>query len=165
MPLRGRDVPLDQVRRLLDQVVAERTAAAITVVGDRGIGKTAFLRAVASDAEHCGFSVGSGTGAHTAPAPMATLFSALRSGGAPLLSQAHFDELGQLHDRQLRLVDRLAGLLESLAASGPLLVAFDDVHSADPLSVFALRILPGRLARLPVVWAKRARRISRAARK
>jgi DNA-binding CsgD family transcriptional regulator len=152
MPLRGRDVPLHEARRLLDKVVAERTAAAITVLGDRGIGKTSFLHAVASDAEHRGFSVGLGTGAHTVSTPMATMYSALRSGSVPLLSQERFDELGQLQERQLWLVDRLAALLESLAVSGPLLVAFDDVHLADPLSVFTLRILSGRLARLPVVW-------------
>jgi AAA ATPase domain len=145
-------VPFGQVRRILDQVVAERTAAAIAVLGDRGIGKTAFLDAVVSEAADRGFSIGLSTGAPVVSTPMATLFSALRSGRAPLLSQEHFDDLGRLHDRQLWLVDRLAGVLESLATHKPLLVAFDDFHSADPLSVFALRILAGRLAGLPVVW-------------
>ena len=152
MPLRGRDVPLGQVHRLLERVVAERTAAAIAVLGDRGIGKTAFLHAVVSEAAHSGFSTGLSSSAPLVGTPMATLFSALRSGSTPLLPQEHFDDLGQLHDRHFWLVDRLAGLLESLAAHKPLLVAFDDFHSADPLSMFALRILSGRLARLPVVW-------------
>jgi DNA-binding CsgD family transcriptional regulator len=152
MPLRGRDVPLGQVRRILDQVVAGRTAAAIAVLGDRGIGKTAFLDAVVSQAAHSGFSIGLSTSAPIVSTPMATLFSALRSGGTPLLPQEHFDDLGRLHDRPLWLVDRLAGVLESLAAAKPLLVAFDNFHSADPSSVFALRIITGRLAGLPVVW-------------
>jgi hypothetical protein len=54
--------------------------------------------------------------------------------------------------RSIWLVDRLGGQLRARAATTPVLVCVEDVQWADPLSRFALRTLPARLAGSPVVW-------------
>jgi hypothetical protein len=46
----------------------------------------------------------------------------------------------------------LEGLLEQAALQNPLLVCLDDMHWADGGTVEALRVLPARLASVPIVW-------------
>jgi len=116
-------------------------------------GKTALAHAIADQAKRIGFGVGFGKAEeHDGIAPMAPLLEALRSGTQPLLSATDFAELAPLSGQQLWLVDRLTSKLEERALHSPVLVAIDDVHWADRLSVFALRIAPGRLAGSPIVW-------------
>jgi DNA-binding CsgD family transcriptional regulator/tetratricopeptide (TPR) repeat protein len=43
-------------------------------------------------------------------------------------------------------------MLEELVLKSPLLIAIDDIHWADQLSMFALRIIPRRLAGFPIAW-------------
>lgn len=53
---------------------------------------------------------------------------------------------------QLWLVEQIGLALEELASRAPVVIAIDDVHWADPLTRFALRTLPERLADAPVTW-------------
>ncbi|GJF34944.1 hypothetical protein KNE206_76440 [Kitasatospora sp. NE20-6] len=152
-PLRGRADALDAVLGELRRAARGEGSRLVVVDGEPGMGKTAFLRAVREQAERQGFAVGSapaGEGDRTTP--LATLGLALRAGGrVPLLGAESFATLLPLVEQPLWLAERLAALLKDAAAARPLLVALDDVHWADPLSVFVLRILPARLAGLPVV--------------
>jgi DNA-binding CsgD family transcriptional regulator len=151
--LRGRSGQMEHVLDLLRRTARTGRGAVLIVQGEAGIGKTAVLQAAAEQAGRLGFAVGSGRADESARiAPMAALFTALRSGRVPVLPEDAFLELAPLYDRELRLVDRLAGALEERAAQTPLLIIVDDVHWADDLSVFALRILPGRLGGSPIVW-------------
>ena len=152
-PLRGRE---DEVRRLVS--VLERAARAgqgtlVVVAGEPGIGKTALAGEAALQARRLGFAVGVGKAEPLEQiAPLAPLLVALRSGPSPLLSADRFSGLAGVYGQPLWLVDRLTGYLEELAAHSPVLVVIDDLQWADRLTVFALRLMPGRLAGSPVVW-------------
>lgn len=156
--LRGRAEPmaraLDTLRR------AQRTGrpAVLIVTGPAGIGRSAYLRAVANEAASLGFRVGAGgSGDGDATIPGAPLLVALRSGPDPLLGHEAFTSLASLYDREVWLVDRISDLLSDLASRTPLLIVLDDVQGADPLTRFALRLLPARLSGRPVVWALASR--------
>ncbi|HEX2316710.1 MAG TPA: AAA family ATPase [Thermomonospora sp.] len=152
-PLRGRAEELGLVLGVLRRTARGGGAGAVVVHGEPGIGKTALLAAAAEQAHRMGYAVGSGAAEEsTRLVPMATLFWALRSGSAPLLSGETFAGLAPLYDRQPWLVDRLADVLAELAARAPLLIVLDDLQWADEPTLVALRILPGRLAGSPVVW-------------
>lgn len=123
------------------------------VTGEAGIGKTAFVQAVAEEAARAGFAVGIGKAEEIGQiAPGAPLLIALRSGARPLLSADEFGGLAPLHSEPLWLIDRIADLLDSRAQQVPVLIAVDDYQWVDPLSRFALRVLAGRMVGLPVVW-------------
>jgi len=112
-----------------------------------------LLRVVTGQAARTGFVVGAGKADEVDQiAPGAPLLVALRSGPQPLLDSQSFASLASLYDRQLWLVERISAILEDTAARTPVVIAIDDVHWADRLTRFALRILPGRLAASPVVW-------------
>ncbi|MFC8448745.1 AAA family ATPase [Kitasatospora sp. NPDC057223] len=151
--LRGRAGELEAVLGELRRVARGGGSQLVVVDGEPGMGKTAFLRAVREQAERGGFAVGAapaGEGDRTTP--LATLGLALRAGGrVPLLDAESFGALLPLVGQPLWLAERLAALLKDAAAARPLLVVLDDVHWADPLSVFVLRILPARLADSRVV--------------
>ncbi|GGK24963.1 helix-turn-helix transcriptional regulator [Streptomyces camponoticapitis] len=152
-PLRGRTAELESV---LDEARrAERTGSRLVVVdGDPGIGKTQFLRVVRQQLKSGGFAVGAaaaGEGDRTTP--LASLGTALRAGSrVPLLSAEDFASLLPLVEQPLWLVEQLASLLRRSSDVRPLLIALDDFQWADPLSAFALRTLPARLAGAPILW-------------
>ena len=81
----------------------------------------------------------------------------MRSGPRPLVDGSAFAELASLYDQQLWLVERISGMLEDAAERAPVVIAVDDVHWADRLTRFALRVLPGRLAGAPVTWVLTSR--------
>ncbi|WP_432544388.1 ATP-binding protein [Kineococcus sp. SYSU DK002] len=151
--LRGRERELLHASAVLSSTRRSGRTGLLTVEGVAGIGKSALLRAVTDLAREQGFTVGSGGGEESSRVlPLSALLSALRAGPEPVLSQAAFAELGRLYDRQPWLVERLADALAVAASRGPLLVVLDDAQWIDQLSVFALRVLLGRLARQPVCW-------------
>ncbi|KMO73860.1 helix-turn-helix transcriptional regulator [Mycolicibacterium chubuense] len=134
---------------------SERTGrgSVVVVSGEPGIGKSAVVNAVAQEARRSGFRVGTGKAEQGDQiAPGAPLLVALRSGAQPLLTDDAFAGLASLYDKPLWLVDRISILLGELSAQAPTLIAIDDVQWADRLTMFALRVLPSRLADSPVVW-------------
>ena len=149
----GRAREVSQATAVLARTAATGEGAVLLVAGEAGIGKTAFVTEVARQARRLGYAAGSGRaepiGQIAAGAP---LLVALRSGPAPLLAAADFGALAPLHGQPLWLADRIADLLDARAQRDPLLLAIDDYQWADPLSQFAVRVLAGRLAGLPVVW-------------
>lgn len=151
--LRGRAAELGVALTVLRRSADTGQGAVIVVSGEGGIGKTAVLHEVASQAGRLGYAVGIGRAEESDQiASMAPVLLALRSGRVPLLSQQAFAVLAPIQPQQLWLVDVVVDDLEERAGRQPLLVCVDDFQWADPSSVFALGVLPERLGGSPVVW-------------
>jgi DNA-binding CsgD family transcriptional regulator len=151
--LRGRSEAMSRALNAVRRAARTGQGALVVICGEPGIGKSAVLRAVVEQASRAGFKVGHGKAEQGDQiAPGAPLLVSLRSGPHPLLPGEAFASLAPLYDKPLWLVDRISALLEELAVHSPILIAVDDVQWADPLTRFALRVLPARLAGSPVVW-------------
>ncbi|MDX2293506.1 MULTISPECIES: helix-turn-helix transcriptional regulator [Streptomyces] len=151
--LRGRETELERLRALTEAVRDGEGGAVALLLGEPGIGKTALLQEAVSLARARGFLVSHGRAEELHElAPLASLASGLLHGDPPLLSGTDFADLAGHHDQRIRLVERLAQLIEERSAGRPVLLAVDDVHWADPLSRFALGVLPARLLSSPVLW-------------
>lgn len=156
--LRGRSDELGTIVGAMRRAARAGTGAVIVVSGEPGIGKTRLLRAVAEEATRSGWNVGIGNAEEIDQiAPGAPLLLALRSGPRPLVDVLAFEGLAPLYEQQLWLVERISGMLKEAAKRAPVVIAIDDVHWADRLTRFALRILPGRLADFPVTWVLTSR--------
>ena len=152
-PLRGRAPELERAIEVLRRTRISGQGSIVLVLGESGIGKTAFLESIADHARTMDFRVAAGKAEQfNQIAPLAPLPLALRAGSTPLLSRDEFTALAPLYQQQLWLVDRLAGILEERASESPLLIAVDDVQWVDPFSVFAMRVMPSHLAGFPIVW-------------
>jgi DNA-binding CsgD family transcriptional regulator len=141
----------DFVERAVTEIVdAVRvgTGGTLFIVGEPGLGKTTSLRFARAHAEpHLRLGVGYGD-AMEASVPFALLADALRSVGAPDVS-----ELVDLHDsavntRAGRFYRVSRWLRESV--SEPLLLMLDDVHWADADSLALLSFLCRRIDSSPV---------------
>ncbi|MFF5786107.1 AAA family ATPase [Streptomyces sp. NPDC012693] len=151
--LRGREADLERLRALVGAVRDGGGGATALLLGEPGIGKTVLLQETVSIARAHGFVVSHGRAEELHElAPLASLASGLLHGDPPLLSSADFADLAGHHDQRIWLVERLAQLIEERLASAPVLIAVDDVQWADPLSRFALSVLPARLLSSPVLW-------------
>ncbi|MFC9795591.1 AAA family ATPase [Streptomyces sp. NPDC127584] len=151
--LRGREAELAELRTLVASVARSGSGALALLRGEAGIGKSTLLAEAVDLAENQGYSTGIGRADELHHlVPLSSLAGCLLDGARPLLSGDAFADLARRHDQRIRLVERLAGRIETRAAETPVLIALDDVQWADPLSRFALRQLPGRLRSSPVLW-------------
>ncbi|WP_406386760.1 AAA family ATPase [Streptomyces sp. NBC_00211] len=151
--LRGREAELERLRALVEAVHDGEGGAIALLLGEPGIGKTVLLQATVSIARAHGFVVSHGRAEELHElAPLASLASGLLHGDPPLLSSTDFADLAGHHDQRIWLVERLAQLIEERSAGTPVLIAVDDVQWADPLSRFALSVMPARLLSSPVLW-------------
>ncbi|MFC0601670.1 helix-turn-helix transcriptional regulator [Streptomyces palmae] len=151
--LRGREAELARLRSLVETVHQGEGGAMALLLGEPGIGKTVLLEETVSIARAHGFVVSQGRAEELHEvAPLASLASGILHGAPPLLSTADFAHLAGHHDQRVWLVERLAQLIEERSAGTPTLIAIDDVQWADPLSRFALNVLPVRLLTSPVLW-------------
>jgi DNA-binding NarL/FixJ family response regulator len=141
------------VSSLLGRVKETGQGVVIAFFGEAGIGKTALLDHTIDQARKTGFHVGVGRAKERDQiVPMAAMLEAVVSGPTPLLSGGNFADLAPLYGYPAWLVDRLTSMLEERLMRTPLAIAIDDVQWADQLSLFALRIIPQRLAGLPIAW-------------
>ncbi|MFF3396227.1 ATP-binding protein [Streptomyces sp. NPDC002669] len=151
--LRGREAELERLRALVEAVRDGEGGAIVLLLGEPGIGKTVLLQETISIARAHGFVVGHGRAEELHElAPLASLASGLLHGDPPLLSGTDFADLADHHDQRTWLVERLAQLIEERSAGTPVLIAVDDIQWADPLSRFALSVMPARLLSSPVLW-------------
>ncbi|MFB0626302.1 AAA family ATPase [Streptomyces sp. AB3(2024)] len=151
--LRGREAELERLRALVEAVRDGEGGAIALLLGEPGIGKTVLMQETVSIARAHGFVVSHGRAEELhALAPLASLASGLLHGDPPLLSSTDFADLAGHHDQRIWLVERLAQLIEERSAGTPVLIAVDDVQWADPLSRFALSVMPARLLSSPVLW-------------
>ncbi|WP_107058899.1 ATP-binding protein [Streptomyces sp. NRRL B-1347] len=151
--LRGREAELARLRTLVEAVRDGDGGAMALLLGEPGIGKTVLLEETAAIARVQGFVVSQGRAEELHElAPLASLASGLLHGDPPLLSAQDFAHLAGHHDQRIWLVERLAQLIEERSAGTPTLIAIDDVQWTDPLSRFALNVMPARLLAAPVLW-------------
>ncbi|WP_030559299.1 helix-turn-helix transcriptional regulator [Streptomyces aureocirculatus] len=151
--LRGREAELERLRALVEAVRDGEGGAIALLLGEPGIGKTVLLRETVSIARAHGFVVSHGHAEELHElAPLASLASGLLHGDPPLLSSTDFADLAGHHDQRIWLVEQLAQLIEERSTGTPVLIAVDDVQWADPLSRFALSVMPARLLSSPVLW-------------
>jgi DNA-binding CsgD family transcriptional regulator/predicted negative regulator of RcsB-dependent stress response len=150
-PLRGRD---EELERIGERLSAARSGigSVVTVAGDPGLGKTRLLEEAARIARRAGVRF---TYAAADPSesvvPLSSLMTAMFDGGDPLLDRSALKELRAQRERYW-LIQELGMLLEEAATSAPLCVCLDDLQWADGATVAALRVLPTRLAPMPIVW-------------
>ena len=146
--LRGREAAWEQVERLLADAAGGR-GGLLVIEGAAGIGKTRLLTEARSQAADRGFAIAAGVADELSRLlPLGPFLSAL---GEPMavLSGGHERERT---DSRLWLIERLRGRLEEFAAAGPVLVTLDDLQWADPVTVLALRLLPGELMSYGLAW-------------
>jgi predicted ATPase len=150
--LRGRDAQLTTLRRHLERA---RTGLGSVVVikGAAGLGKTSLLHAAERMAADLSFRGGRGTADPIdGVVELAVLFEALFDGERPLPDRTDLSaEHASREERFWRIYD-IQALLEQAALDGPVLICLDDLQWADNDTAAALRVLPQRLADLPVVW-------------
>lgn len=150
-PLRGRD---EELERIGERISAARSSvgSVVTIAGDPGLGKTRLLEEAARIARRLGVRF---TYAAADPSesvvPFSSLMTALFEGDDPLVDRSALKELRALPERYW-LLQELGMLLEEAALSAPLCVCLDDLQWADGATVAALRVLPTRLAPMPIVW-------------
>ena len=85
----------------------------------------------------------------------------MRSGPRPLVGGSAFAGLASLYEQQLWLVERISGMLEDAAGRAPVVIAIDDAHWADRLTLASrYGSCPARLAGSPVTWVLAARPVA-----
>jgi DNA-binding SARP family transcriptional activator len=139
-PLVGRDEELALLRAGLDDALAGR-GRLFLVVGGAGSGKTRFADEVASLAKQRGVRIlwGRGWGGGGAPA-FWPWRQAMRDVGHPLAEPEAGDESARFH-----FFEAVTETIRAEAAEHPLLLVFDDLHSADDGSLLLLEFVASEL--------------------
>jgi DNA-binding CsgD family transcriptional regulator len=153
----GRDAELESMREFLTR----RTAAALLVEGEVGMGKTTLIRSAAADATERGWRVlECRPAAAEAQLPFAALADALGDAVDEVIPALPAPQRTALLGALRRIdadVDRLAlssgtlGVLRALAERGPVILAIDDAQWLDAPSANALAFALRRLTDEPVV--------------
>jgi DNA-binding CsgD family transcriptional regulator len=151
-PLRGRDRELETIG---ERIAAARssTGSILMVAGEPGLGKTRLLQEAARMADRGGmrFAYAAAERAERVM-PLSLLMNALFDGDEPLLDRSALKGLHALRQERYWLIRELGMLLEESALSVPVCVCLDDLQWADGGTVAALRVLPRRLASVPIAW-------------
>ena len=143
---------------VLRGVSTHRSSGAVLISGQPGIGKSALLAEICQQAVTMGLRVASSKCDRNEQVwPGAPVLALLRASADPLASAQEYAQAAGLTAEPLLMADQIAALLESAAATGPLLMAVDDLQWADHASRFTLRMLLSRLIGLPVAWALASR--------
>ena len=141
VPLRGRSEPLARALTVLRGVRRHGSSGAVLISGRPGMGKTAVLAEICRQAVTMKFRVaGSKCDQIGQVRPGAPVIALLRASADPLASAAEHAKVARLATEPLLLADQVASLLEAAAMGGPLLIAIDDLHWADGVSRFVLRV-------------------------
>jgi len=148
--MRGREREWNAVLGLLHR--GEQGCGGVLLIdGDQGTGKSLLLGEAAAAASARGFRVAAAAaeefGQLMPLAPLLASFSRFRD---PAVTTRRTREPA---DMRTWLVARLRTRLREQAATGPVLVALDDLQWADPHTLRALRALAGDLAPGPVLWS------------
>jgi DNA-binding CsgD family transcriptional regulator len=151
-PIRGRDQPLETIRKRLDGV-RDGVGAVILVEGRAGEGKSRLLQASASMAADMSFRVGLGVAEPGREVvELEALLDALFNGERPLADRASLRDVHASPELRFWLLQDLEALIEQAALKDPLLICLDDLHWAGSGFADAMRVLPQRLASVPVAW-------------
>lgn len=158
-PCFGREGELEVFGRLLDEARVGTTHF-VVIEGEAGMGKSRLLDEIVAHPGASSFCVHRARAEELQPRPFGLLADALaidpessdpdRVAVARLLD-AGAETAGKATDQRYRVIEGIINLVERAAISGPVLLAFDDVHWSDPSSTHALHVLCRRLAFLPVI--------------
>ncbi|MEY9875573.1 DNA-binding CsgD family transcriptional regulator [Streptacidiphilus sp. MAP12-33] len=152
-PLRGRSEPMERALVVVRAARRHGSGGVVLVSGPAGIGKSALLAEVCSQARRIQVRPALVTcDPIEQVSPGAPVITALRAGAEPLVTKEQYAGIFEVLHEPLLLVERIAAALESAAAQGPVLIAVDDVQWADRVSTFVIRTLLGRLLGLPLIW-------------
>jgi DNA-binding CsgD family transcriptional regulator/tetratricopeptide (TPR) repeat protein len=152
LPLRGRDRPLETIRRLLHGV-REGVGAVILVEGRAGEGKSRLLQTCISIAAEMSFRTGFGVAEPGRNlVEVEPLLDALFNGAQPLIDRNSLSDVHASPELRFWLLQDLEALIEEAALKDPLLICLDDLHWAGTGFADAMRTLPQRLASVPVAW-------------
>lgn len=143
--MHGRDAELRLCRDMLRR--GRSAGGVILVAGRPGTGKSSLLAEASAMATAHGWTVVAAAADEFARTiPLSSLLLAI--GDDPDRAPAESAD----PDPLIRDIGRLRQHLETLAGQGPVLVTADDLQHADPVTLFALRMLPRQLAGRPVSW-------------
>lgn len=149
----GRTEPMTRALAVIRGAQRHGIGGIVVIRGPAGVGKTALTAEVGRQASRMGLRVIAG---HCDPAQQATpgaaVIAMLRAGREPLLGSDDYAQLVHTAAEPLLVADRIGDHLAATGAGGPLLIALDDLHRADPTSRFLLRTVISRLSGLPIVW-------------
>ncbi len=161
----GRSAEFSLLRELLD-TVRLGVGRTCLIAGEGGIGKTRLLAEAIDHAGQGGFRVLYGTADQlerdqpfgSIAAALAPVFGSADPDAAALADAISGQEGGVRPEASLigtsdvgfRIVETIVTVLERLAASGPVVLALDDLHWADPSTLRAVRSIARRLAERPV---------------
>jgi ATP/maltotriose-dependent transcriptional regulator MalT len=148
--MRGRDEELRIASEMLGG--AERGKGKVLLIeGDPGTGKTGLLGGIINEAAERHFSLATAEadeiGRRT---PFAPLLTALQDAVRGLPSET---SSLSAPESWAPVVSKLRALLERRAAASPLLVSLDELHYADPATLYALRHLTRQLASHRLAWS------------
>lgn len=150
----GRSLERDRIEVFVAEVA--RTHRSLVLRGEAGIGKTTLWTYGLGRCRAAGWHVlttrPTADDQHTPTQGLRDLFTARHLDGSPA-SPAFLTSQMSLIDRSRGLLDHLQGL----AATGPVVLAIDDVPYLDDVSAHALRFALRRLAQAPVVLFGTAR--------
>ncbi|WP_461155504.1 helix-turn-helix transcriptional regulator [Saccharopolyspora tripterygii] len=150
----GRDVELAQLRGQVGEVAAGR-GNVLWLEGEPGIGKTALLRALVTEAERHGCAVHHATADQLSQRfPLRVLLDCLsvhpQSDDAEVLG-IHERLRSAADDPVPTLAEQLIALVEKYCATGPLVLAVDDVQWADEASLLVWHRLSRIAEHLPLL--------------
>jgi DNA-binding CsgD family transcriptional regulator len=151
-PLRGRDGQLDNVLASLTRL-RSGIGSVVVIEGGPGIGKTRLLREAFAAAIDLGIRGGHGMADPLdRVVQLAPLLEALFENHPPLFDHRLLSDQHAAPEQRFWLLQDIEALLERAAIQEPLLLCLDDLHWADNGTAAALRLLPKRLAGLPIAW-------------
>lgn len=160
-PLLGRDDDLATVSAAMSSTATDGLARVVLIEGEPGIGKSALLHAaVAHVAPGCRVLLGHGHELER-ERPFGIVLDALTQGTgarrqlAPIVEMLHADggataAAEEFAIRRFRVLEAVIDLLAGWADDGPVLLALEDLHWADPSSLLVLDQVARRLARRPI---------------
>jgi DNA-binding CsgD family transcriptional regulator len=148
----GRQAQTDQLGRYVKELGAVERGHAVLIEGEPGIGKSALMQVVASDAESVGVRPFWGRCDELSQAfPLLPLLDALAPASPFTRHGRAYNRVTELVRTQLAhgnavasAVEHLLALINDVCADGPVLLIIDDLQWADPFTVVTL----GRLARM-----------------
>ena len=148
--MRGRDQELRIAGEILGSA-ARGQGKVLLIEGDPGIGKTGLLGEIIREATRRHFELAAaGADEFGQQTPFAPLLTALPDvvDGLPAETSSP-----SAPESWAPVVGRLRALLERRVAASPLLVSLDDLHYADPATLYALRLLTRQLASHRLAWS------------
>jgi DNA-binding CsgD family transcriptional regulator len=151
-PFFGRNLQMAILAEHLGEVESG-VGSVLLVEGDAGMGKTRLLAEAADLARGRPFRVGSyAADPGDGMVELSTLMPALLDGPEPILYRTEFSATHALPEQRYWMLEDIQGLLEQAALRTPLLICLDDLQWTDGGTEAALRVLPNRLATLPIAW-------------